>query len=59
MGAIAYASVSPALTAYQHPHVPKHPFKLARAAAMLATDGSAKGLDGILQKNSQLFATTL
>lgn len=59
MGAIAYANVSPAITAYYNPNVPKHSFNLAKAAALLAADGFVKGSDGTLEKNGQPFALTL
>lgn len=39
--------------------MPKHPFNLAKAAAMLAADGFVKGPDGILEKGGQPFALTL
>ena len=59
MGAIAIANVSPAVTAYYNPNVPRHPYNLAKAAAMLAADGFVKGADGTLRKNQQPFVMNL
>lgn len=59
LGQIAYADIDPAYKQYYNPNMPKHPFSLAKAAAMLAADGFTKGPDGVLQKGGQPFAMEL
>lgn len=59
LGQVAYADLDPSFTYYYNPNVPKHPFNLARAAALLASDGLTKGPGGVLQKNGQPFEMEL
>lgn len=59
LGSIAYGDVLPLLADYYNPNVPKHPFTLATAAALLAKDGFAKGPDGVLRKGGQPLAIEL
>jgi peptide/nickel transport system substrate-binding protein len=59
LGVIATSNVSPLLSQYYNPNVPKHRFNLAKASAMLATDGFTRGSDGVLVKDGQRFAMTL
>jgi peptide/nickel transport system substrate-binding protein len=59
LGAIAYSDISPLLTDYYNPNVPKHPFNLARATSLLAADGFVKGTDGVLRKGGQPLAIEL
>lgn len=51
-GQADYGDIAPISWAYD-PNVPKHPFNLQKAAALLAADGFKKGPDGFLQKNGQ------
>src|SRR6185437_11504898 len=55
-GQLAYADIDPAFTQYYNPHLPAHPFSLAKAASILAADGFTKGPGGVLQKNGQPLA---
>ncbi len=59
LGALMKSNVSPLLTQYYDPTVPRHPFNLAKAAALLKADGFVKGADGVLSKGGQPFAITL
>src|SRR5438094_242544 len=56
LGAIAYGDIPPFLEDYYNPNVPKHPFNLAKAAALLTQDGFTKGPDGVLQRGGQPLA---
>ena len=59
LGVLATSNVSPMLTQYYNPNVPRHPFDLAKAAALLQADGFVKGSDGVLTKDGQPFLITL
>jgi peptide/nickel transport system substrate-binding protein len=54
----AYGDIPPLSWAY-NPNVPRHPFDLARARAILAADGFARGPDGYLWKDKQELALQL
>jgi peptide/nickel transport system substrate-binding protein len=59
LGAIASSDTTPLLKDYYNPNVPRHPFDLARASAMLAADGFTKGPDGVLRKGGDPLAIEL
>lgn len=58
-GSPAYADIDPAFKDFFNPNMPRHPYSLARAAALLAADGFTKGPGGVLQKNGQSFDLAL
>jgi peptide/nickel transport system substrate-binding protein len=59
VGAAAYADVDPAMVDFYNPSLPRHPYNLTTAAALLAKDGFSKGPDGILRKAGQPLAIAL
>jgi peptide/nickel transport system substrate-binding protein len=58
-GTPAYADIDPNFKAYYNPNLPTHPYSLAKAAQLLASDGFTKGPGGILQKGGKPFNLTL
>ena len=59
LGMPAYADIDPAIKDFYNPNLPRHPFSLARAAALLRADGFAAGPDGVLQKGGRPFEMEL